>query len=713
MARPETRIWPGRPYPLGATWDGSGVNFALFSAHATEVDLCLFDGSGRRQIECLRLPTQTDQVWHGYLPDVRPGTIYGYRVHGPYDPERGHRFNPQKLLLDPYAKAIHGTLAWSDAHYGFRPGAARGDLTIDRRDNIRGMIKAKVVDTAFTWGDDRPPRTPIEDTIIYEVHVKGATQRHPGVPQQLRGTYAGLAAPAMIAHLQELGVTAVELLPVHGLIDERRLVTLGLRNYWGYNSIGFFAPEPRYAATDDPITEFKTMVRRLHAAGIEVLLDVVYNHTAEGGETGPTFSFRGIDNASYYRLVPDNPRVCVDDTGCGNTMNLINQRVLQLVMDSLRYWVQEMHVDGFRFDLCSVLGRETYGFDPNAGFFDAVHQDPVLSQVKLIAEPWDLGPGGYQLGNYPHGWSEWNDRFRDDVRRFWKGEPGMLPALARRLHGSSDVYQGKGRRPQASVNYVTAHDGFTLADLVSYEDKHNEANGEGNNDGSGSNHSVNFGVEGPTDDPEILENRLRQQRNLLATLFLAQGVPMLLGGDEFGRTQRGNNNAYCQDNAMSWFDWANADKDLQTFVARLIAFRRDHPVLRRVRHLRGREPDEHGLAAITWLGPDGRAKRPHDWQDPQDRCLGLLLSGAAGGDRTPFGQSLRDATLLILMNAGDMPVDVTMPEAGVEGVWYLAIDTSRPTVDLSALERLAVGEQCPLNSRSLAVWILEAETADR
>ncbi len=547
-------VWPGEPYPLGATWDGQGVNFALFSENAEGVELCLFDPSGKQEVERIELRERTDRIWHCYLPYCRLGQLYGYRVYGPYDPENGHRFNPNKLLLDPYAKATVGSLDWDYPNFGYTLGVEGEDLAFDERDNAAGMPKCRVVDTAFTWGEDRPPRTPWDETVIYELHVKGFTKRHPNVPEELRGTYAGLASAPAIEHLKRLGVTAVELMPVHSFVDDGHLVEKGLKNYWGYNSIGFFAPDMRYSATGN-ISEFKTMVKRLHSAGLEVILDVVYNHTAEGNHLGPTLSFRGIDNTAYYRLLPDDPRYYMDFTGTGNTLNMMHPRVLQLIMDSLRYWILEMHVDGFRFDLASALARQLYEVDQLSSFFTIIHQDPVISQAKLIAEPWDVGEGGYQVGNFPVGWAEWNGKYRDAVRSYWKGDGGLVDELAYRLTGSSDLYERGGRRPCASINFVTAHDGFTLRDLVSYDDKHNEANGEDNNDGERYNLSRNYGVEGPTDDLEIKRTRARQRRNIIATLLLSQGVPMILSGDEIGRTQNGNNNAYCQDNEISWLDW--------------------------------------------------------------------------------------------------------------------------------------------------------------
>jgi isoamylase len=672
------RVWPGHPYPRGATWDGRGVNFALFSEHAEGVELCLFDQRGRREIQRIRLPEYTDQIWHGYLPDLRPGQLYGYRVYGPYDPERGHRFNPHKLLIDPYAKQLQGTLRWSDAHYGYRVGHRGGDLSFDRRNSAAGMPKCVVVDTAFTWAGDRPPQVPWEDTIFYELHVRGFSMRHPALPQPERGTFAGMAGPEAIRHLKELGITAVEFLPIHAFVDDRRLVELGLRNYWGYNSIAFFAPDPRYLASGG-LAELKTLVQHLHDHDIEVILDVVYNHTGEGNELGPTLSFRGIDNAAYYRLVPGAERHYLDSTGCGNTLNLHHPRVLQMVMDSLRYWVQEMHVDGFRFDLATALAREQGGFDEHSGFLDAVTQDPVLSHVKLVAEPWDLGEGGYRLGGFPPGWSEWNDRFRDAVRRFWRGEPGLLGELASRITGSSDLFEHMGRRPRSSVNFVTSHDGFTLRDLVSYDQKHNEANGEDNRDGHDANWSWNCGVEGETHDPAVLALRERQQRNLLATLFLSHGAPMLLAGDEIGRTQRGNNNAYCQDNDISWIDWETGEsgRRLLEFLRRLIGLRREHRVLRRQRFFRGTELPETPIKDITWLQRDGRERGPGDWHDPEDRCLAFVLSGEADGyHRTASGEPEADENLLAILNAHPEPVVLVLPAAIYGEAWRTILDTA-------------------------------------
>ena len=690
----------GSPYPLGATWDGSGVNFALFSANATKVELCLFGQDGRKETTRLVLPELTDEVWHGYLPDARPGLVYGYRVHGPYDPDKGHRFNPRKLLLDPYARELVGRFQWVDGHFGYRYGSRRADLSIDRRDNAEAMPKCRVVDPAFTWGDDRRPRTAWSDTIIYETHVRGLTRLHPAVPERDRGTFAGMAHPAVIGHLVDLGITAVQLMPIHAWVDERYLVEKRLRNYWGYNSLAFFAIEPRYLATGTGI-ELKTLVRRLHEAGIEVILDVVYNHTAEGNELGPTLSFRGIDNASYYRLTPGNPRHYVNETGVGNTLNLAHPRVLQLVMDSLRYWVEVMHVDGFRFDLAAALGRESYGFDPNSGFFDAVRQDPVLNGVKLIAEPWDVGPGGYQVGNFPPGWAELNDRFRDGVRRFWKGEEASRPDLAARLAGSADLFDRRGRRPWTSVNKVTSHDGFTLHDWASYDEKHNELNGEGNRDGHPANFSWNHGIEGPTTDPEIASLRERQKRNMLATLLVAHGTPLLLMGDELGRTQHGNNNAYCQDNRTSWVDWddvAGLKAELLAFVRRLISLRRTEAALRYPRFRHG-APLE-GVPDIAWYSQQGTAMSSDEWRDPGSKCLGLVLNG--GGQRGTPGEA-HNSPLLVVMNAHGRAVPFTLPVLRGQAAWRLIIDTATPDYDGAGGEPVAEYES---PGRSLQIFTL-------
>jgi isoamylase len=671
------RVWEGSPYPLGANWDGAGVNFAIFSENASSVELCLFEPDGTEQR--VRLREQTDTVWHCYLPDLAPGQRYGYRVHGRYAPEGGHRFNPNKLLIDPYAKRLDGPIDWSDRLFGYRIGGdADGDQP-DDRDSSAHVPKSVVENTAFTWGGDAQLRIPWEQTLIYEVHVKGFTQQHPDVAPELRGTYAGLGSAAAIEHLTSLGVSAVELLPVHHHVNDRRLVELGLSNYWGYNTIGFFAPDTRYSATGEPVTEFKTMVKRLHGAGIEVILDVVYNHTGEGNHLGPTLAFRGIDNAAYYRLDEEDRRLYVDYTGTGNTLNVQQPRTLQLIMDSLRYWISEMHVDGFRFDLASALARELHDVDRLGSFFDIVHQDPLISQVKLIAEPWDLGEGGYQVGNFPAGWAEWNGKYRDTVRRFWRGIGGQAAELAYRLSGSSDLYAEGGRQPHASINFVTSHDGFTLNDLVSYERKHNEANGEANRDGESHNESRNFGVEGPSHDAAITAAREQQKRNVIATLLLSQGVPMLLGGDEIGRTQHGNNNGYCQDNAISWFDWKlDASRRQQLdFTRGMIRIFRDHPVLRRRRFFQGRRIRGSSVKDLTWFGPDGQEMTDVEWRAQAVHTIGLRLAGDAIEERGPRGERIVDDTLLLVLNAADDEVAFQLPDGSPAG-WRLMVDTSRP-----------------------------------
>jgi glycogen debranching enzyme GlgX len=660
-----TPLQAGRPWPLGAHWDGQGVNFAVFSDHAQGIDLCLFDDAGTQQQSRTALPGRTQQVWHGYLPGAQPGLVYGLRAHGPWQPERAQRFNPNKLLLDPYAREIVGRFDWNGPHFG---GDRQRPLEMDGRDNGAQALKARVVHDSFDWGGDAPPCTPLADTVLYELHVKGFTRLHPGVPEAQRGSFAGLASDAAIAHLRRLGVTAVSLLPVHQALDEERLVRMGLRNYWGYNTVGFFCPSPALAAAGASGAavrdEFRTMVKRLHAAGIEVILDVVYNHSAETDEHGPTIHFRGLDNPAWYRLRPDDPARYVNDTGTGNTLNLGHPRVLQLVMDSLRFWVSEMHVDGFRFDLAPVLGRTggttAGGFDAGAAFFHAIAQDPLLSTVKLIAEPWDIGIGGYQLGQFPTGWAEWNDRFRDTVRSFWLRGETSRGELAQRLCASSDVFQARGRAPAESVNFIVAHDGFTLADLVSHDRKHNEANGEGNRDGHDQNHSWNAGVEGPSDDPVIRALRGRLQRALLATLLLSQGTPMLCAGDELGHSQGGNNNAYCQDNATSWIDWSRADDALVAFTAQVLALRRTHrPLLDR---WYSGVADAQGRVDLGWLQADGTPLADADWRDPAQRVLGAAI-GAPG----PTGQAL-----LLLMNAGDSDVPFALPA----GRWRVLLDTA-------------------------------------
>ena len=697
--------WPGQPYPLGATWDGEGVNFALFSENAERVELCLFDPSGKREIGKIDVRERTDRIWHCYLPYCRLSQLYGYRVHGSYDPSNGHRFNPNKLLLDPYAKATVGLLDWGYSHFGYRLGVEEEDLSYDEQDNAPGMPKCRVVDTAFTWGDDRPPRTPWDETIIYELHVKGFTKLHPDIPPELRGTYAGLASAPAIEHLKKLGVTAVELMPVHSFVDDKHLVEKGLKNYWGYNSIGFFAPEMRYSATGS-IGEFKTMVKRLHSAGLEVILDVVYNHTAEGNHLGPTLSFRGIDNAAYYRLVPDDPRYYMDFTGTGNTLNMMHPRVLQLIMDSLRYWILEMHVDGFRFDLASALARQLYEVDQLSSFFTIIHQDPVISQAKLIAEPWDVGEGGYQVGNFPIGWTEWNGKYRDAVRAYWKGDGGLVDELAYRLTGSSDLYERGGRKPHASINFVTAHDGFTLRDLVSYDEKHNEANGEGNSDGENHNLSHNFGVEGPTDDVEIRRLRARQRRNLLATLLLSQGVPMILSGDEMGRTQEGNNNAYCQDNEISWLDWelSTLDRNFLAFVRRMIRLRKEHPAFRRRHFFQGRKLRGAGVKDITWLTPTGREMTDEEWDSSFARSLGLQMSGLLEGEYDAQGRPEVDDDFLLLFNADEERVAFQIPPVPEEARWEALMDTAY-SAGLKTDGFFKPGGVYTLKPRSMAVLV--------
>ena len=680
-------VYEGSSVPLGATWDGSGVNFALFSANATKVELCLFDDRARRETARIPLPEYTHEVWHGYLPEIRPGQLYGYRVHGPYEPQNGHRFNPNKLLLDPYALAYHGEVRWHDSVFGYRLGNNRGDLSFDRRDSASVMPKCMVVDPAVTWGPDIPPCVPWAETIIYEAHVKGMTALNRALPEKIRGTFGGLADPRAIDHLVKLGVTAIELMPVQAFFDDRYLIEKGLANYWGYNTIGFFSPAPRYISPGGSVHEFKLMVRRLHEAGIEVILDVVYNHTAEGNHLGPTLSFRGIDNASYY-LLGDDPRYYFDTTGCGNTMNLGHQRVLQMVMDSLRYWVEACHVDGFRFDLASSLGRDRDVFNLNAVFFDACRQDPVLSRVKLIAEPWDTGPEGYQLGHFPPGWAEWNDKYRDTVRSYWKGDPGTVPALAARLLGSADLFDRRGRRPWASVNFVTAHDGFTLKDTVSYNDKHNEANKEGNADGHSDNRSWNCGAEGPTEDEEILDLRDRIRRAMAATLLVSQGTPMILMGDEIGRSQGGNNNAYCQDNEMNWLDldgFGDRDTAFLTFMRELIALRARTPLLRHPRFVH----DKPNGVAVRWLRPDGAAMHQEDWHNPETRSLGMLLRN-------------NPDQLLMLFNSHFEPVGFVLPDEDRQADWRLVLDTARGAVS-PPQEQPRPGPELIVEPRSLLV----------
>ncbi|MBF0135678.1 MAG: glycogen debranching protein GlgX [Magnetococcus sp. DMHC-1] len=707
MSQWKLRVWPGQPYPLGATWDGKGVNFSLFSINAEKVELCLFDSSGMRETERILLTEYSDQAWHCYLPDVRPGQLYGYRVYGPYTPETGHRFNHHKLLLDPYARSMQGTTRWNEALFGFRHGDPEEDLSFDDRDSAPFVPKCRVIDPAFSWGENSRPRAHWLDTIIYELHVRGMTKRHMDVPERMRGTYAGLTVPAVVRHLRDLGVTAVELLPVQAFFDEWHLVKKKLTNYWGYSPIGYFAPHPRYATPGQEVEEFKTMVRVLHDAGIEVILDVVYNHTAEGSQMGPTISFRGIDNAVYYRLEPGGKRYFQNYTGCGNTLNLHHPRVLQLVMDSLRYWVEEMQVDGFRFDLAPTLARRGDGrFDADSGFFKAMLQDPVLSKVKLIAESWDLGQDGHQVGGFPPGWSEWNDRFRDGVRRYWKGDGGMVGNLASRLTGSSDAFKHAGRRPWASLNFITAHDGFTLRDLVSCNQKNNLDNLEENRDGTDNNLSWNHGEEGPSNDPAIRQLRLRQMRNFLATLFLSQGTPMMVAGDEFGRSQKCNNNAYCQDNEISWIDWEGItpeDRELQTFVQRVIALRKQHRVFRRNRYLTGGNIPGTNIRDIVWLRPDGREMVQADWENHANKALGMMISGVAGDcDRSPCGEVQGDDSYLVICNADGAEVTWTLPATQIDEEWQVQIDTSQGN-GLSHGQRFTSASDYRLNSRTLAV----------
>lgn len=706
------RTMPGRPYPLGATWDGKGVNFSLFSENAEKVELCLFSAiTDKKETERIPLTERTNYIWHVYLPEARPGWLYGYRVYGRYDPGAGYRFNPRKVLMDPYAKGVARRVQWDDAMFAYPLGNPEEDLRMDETDNAPFAPLGIVVNPAYHWGADRPPRVPWAETVIYEVHVKGFTINHPDVPPELRGTYAGLASEPVIDYLVSLGVTAVELLPVHQIASEYGLVKRGLTNYWGYNTLSYFSPDNRYSSgTMADVDEFKMMVRSLHDAGIEVILDVVYNHTAEGNHMGPTLSLKGIDNPTYYRLVPDNPRFYMDYTGCGNTLNMRHPQVLQLIMDSLRYWVTEMHVDGFRFDLASALARELHEVDRLSSFFDVIQQDPVVSQVKLIAEPWDIGEGGYQVGNFPSLWTEWNGRYRDSIRRFWKGEGRQVAELATRLSGSSDLYEQGGRRPHASINFITAHDGFTLNDLVSYDKKHNEANGEENRDGTDDNISWNCGEEGPTDKPEIRELRARQMRNFLATLLISQGVPMLLGGDEFGRTQKGNNNAYCQDNEITWFDWnlTPDQKDLLEFVRFMIHFRKTQPVLKRRKFFYGRKIRGSEIKDISWFSPSGREMTDEEWDSDYVRCLGVRLAGDAITERDPRGNPISGETLLVLLNAFHETLDFILPAHRKGAHWSMIMDTSLRFRDLQARKKdfYRGGRPFPVEGRSVAIFSL-------
>jgi len=703
------RIMPGYPYPLGATWDGRGVNFALFSENATKVELCIFNSiEDKKETDRIQMREQTNRVWHIYLPEARPGWIYGYRVDGPYEPSQGHRFNPAKILVDPYAKAIARRIHWDESMFGYKLGDPGEDLTRDDRDNAPFAPLCSVVDPAFTWGNDRPPKTPWHETVIYETHVRGLTIQHPDVPPKLRGSYGGLASEPIIQHLTQLGITAVELLPVHHYVHDHYLVKQGLSNYWGYNSLAFLAPVNRYGSgTMEVVDEFKMMVRTLHTAGIEVILDVVYNHTAEGNHVGPTLSLRGIDNSAYYRLVKDDNRFYTDYTGCGNTLNMTHPQVLQLIMDSLRYWILEMHVDGFRFDLASTLARELHEVDRLGAFFDIIQQDPIISQVKLIAEPWDLGEGGYQVGNFPVLWTEWNGKYRDAVRRFWKGDGRQVAEMATRLSGSSDLYGGSGRRPRASINFLTAHDGFTLHDLVSYNHKHNEANGEENRDGTDDNISWNCGTEGPTENPEIKALREKQKRNLMATLLLSQGVPMISGGDEIGRTQQGNNNAYCQDNEMSWYHWelTKEQKDFFQFTRKVIQILKTNPVLRRRKFFQGRHIRGSEIKDISWFSPRGREMNDEEWNAAFVRCLGVRLAGDAMEEVDQKGNPILGETLLILLSAHHESIPFVLPAHKKGTRWSLILDTAFE--DHQRVSGMARGGRTyTLHGRSLAVFCL-------
>ncbi|MCF7532727.1 glycogen debranching protein GlgX [Pseudomonas petrae] len=699
-----SRIREGLPFPLGASWDGLGVNFAIFSANATKVELCLFDSAGEVELERIELPEYTDEIFHGYLPDAHPGQVYGYRVYGPYDPKNGHRFNHNKLLIDPYAKQLVGELKWSEALFGYTIGHPDDDLSFDERDSAPFVPKCKVIDPAYTWGREQRVDVPWDKTIFYETHTRGFTMRHPSVPDEVKGTFAGLMVDDVIKHIKGLGVTSIELLPIHAFVNDQHLLEKGMTNYWGYNTLAFFAPDPRYLA-HGKISEFKEMVAHMHHANLEVILDVVYNHTAEGNERGPTLSMRGIDNASYYRLMPDDKRYYINDSGTGNTLDLSHPCVLQMVTDSLRYWATEMHVDGFRFDLATILGRYHDGFSERHSFLVACRQDPVLRSVKLIAEPWDCGPGGYQVGNFAPGWAEWNDKFRDNIRAFWKGDEGQLADFANRMTASGNLFNQRGRRPYASVNFITAHDGFTLHDLVSYNDKHNEDNDENNQDGSNDNRSWNCGVEGPTDDPEINALRLRQMRNFFSTLLLAQGTPMVVAGDEFARTQHGNNNAYCQDSEIGWVNW-DLDEDgkaLLAFVKRLIKLRQSYPILRRSRFLVGDYNEALGVKDVTWLSPSGEEMSIEQWEDPNGRCLGMLMDGRA--QETGIRRRGSEATLLLVVNSHHDGVNFMLPEVPEGLNWTSLIDTNQPEID--GKDQFEFNTEYTVTPRSLLLFELQ------
>lgn len=679
-----TTVYPGTPYPLGATWDGEGVNFALYAENAEGVDLCLFNTT-EDPVENvkIRMRERSHHVWHVYVPEIKPGQLYGYRVYGPYEPENGHRFNPNKLLIDPYAKAIAGTIQWHNSLFGYELGHPDADLSFSNEDSAPYIPKSAVIDPNFDWEDDKAPKIPYHKSIIYETHVKGFTQLHPDIPEEIRGTYAALAHPVTIKYLQNLGITAIELMPVHHFVRDSYLADKDLANYWGYNTIGFFAPDVRYSSSGvlgEQVKEFKAMVKELHKAGIEVILDVVYNHTAEGNQLGPTLSFKGIDNASYYRLTEDNKRYYMDYTGTGNTLNAQMPDVLRLIMDSLRYWILDMHVDGFRFDLASTLARELHEVDRLGSFFDIIHQDPTISQVKLIAEPWDIGEGGYQVGKFPPGWAEWNGKYRDCLRDYWRGADSMLAEFAERFTGSSDLYKDDYRSPTASINFITAHDGFTLHDLVSYNEKHNEANGEDNNDGESHNRSWNCGAEGPTDDPLIIELRNRQKRNFLTSLFLSQGVPMLVAGDEISRTQNGNNNAYCQDNETSWLNWPEADKELLDFTRKLIHLRKKHPAFRRRRWFTGQRIKGIGLEDIAWFLPNGSEMPDENWNHDFAKSLGVFLNGKGIRSVGPRGEQIYDDSFYVIFNAHYEPLSFVLPPQKYGNLWIKVLDTSENTM---------------------------------